>query len=187
MFTHKSWAAAFVDSLEKEGGEIDEALGTLEALAAGADASRQYSFSGRPGVEKLEPALRNKMYGAEGTGGLSSSREIALRFFLLLVKKNRVHYADSVIGEIKNIRNRKRGILAVSVECAFPPEKELEASIGEMIKKRTGVSGVELTCLARPELIGGYRMRIRDEVIDASVLGQLRKMETRFAACNGVD
>ena len=155
MFNHKSWAAAFINSVEK--AEDD-----------------------------------------------SAAREIAIRFFQLMVRKKRTRHIDSVITEIKNILNKRHGIIAASVEYAFPesaaepngkgpkvhgspPGKGFESILCETIKKRTGASGIDLTMQVNPDLIGGYRLKIGDEIIDASIRGQLRKMESCLASGDGVN
>jgi len=113
----------------------------------------------------------------DSSEGTESLEEVAKRFFLLLVKKKRVRHIISVMDEVKNILDKRSGIIAVYLEYALPPPEEFEGSIKEMIKKRTGASDVEIVGKENPELIGGYRLRVGDEIIDASIRGQLRKME----------
>jgi F-type H+-transporting ATPase subunit delta len=57
-----------------------------------------------------------------------------------------------------------------------------ELRITEAIKKRTGALRIKLETQVNPELIGGYRLRIGDEIIDASVRSQLRRLESCLAA-----
>jgi len=114
-------------------------------------------------------------------------REITTRFFQLLVKKKRVRHINSIMAEIKNVLNKKRGIVTVSADYAFPPLDEFESILCEVVKKHTRASGVELIGQVKPELIGGYRLRMGDKIIDASIRGQLRKMEASLAAGDGVN
>jgi len=182
MLIRRSWAEAFVNSVEKEGGEIEEGLDTLMTLAscvAACAAPLQGVFSGRVAAEKLEPLLR------KGITISGKAEETALRFFLLMVRGKKVRYINSVIEEVKNILNKKRGIVRVFAEYAFPPDRELESLISEAVKKRTGAAKVELKGLVNQALIGGYRLRIGDEIIDASVRCQLRKMEACLAGYGG--
>jgi len=163
MHIRKSWAAAFINSVGKTDAEIKEGLDTLTALAANA-ASWTASLKGAT---------------------LSSAQETAIRFFLLLGKKKKVRHIDSVISEIKNMVNKERGIVTASVEYASPSTEELETLISEAVKKRTGAVKVELKGHVNPALIGGYRLRIGDEVIDASIRCQMRKMEACLAKGGG--
>ena len=189
MCNKKNWAAAFISTVEENGGEIEDALPPLEALASWAVLQQSDSF-GRSAAKRLEPLIREAILSVCGTyvagGRFSASQESVIRFFLLVIKKNKVIHVDSIIGEIKNILKKRLGIITVFAEYAFLPDMEIESQISEAIKKRTGASRVELAGAVRTELIGGYRLRIGDEIIDASILGQLRKMETTLAAPDGV-
>jgi len=102
-----------------------------------------------------------------------------------VVRKNIIRHIDPVIAEAKKILDRKNGIVQVSAEYAFPPGEDFEFRIMERIKKQTGAVRVDITGQVNPRLIGGYRLRIGDEIIDASVRLQLRKLETCLASGDG--
>ncbi|MDR0496421.1 MAG: ATP synthase F1 subunit delta [Treponema sp.] len=172
MFTAKSWAEAFINSIEKEGGDIEDSFNTLKALASWISLLPGTVF-GREAAEKLEPLIRK---------GISAAQETVIRFFLLTVKKNKIRHIDLIIREIKKALDIKRGVIEVSAEYAFQPGKEFESLVQETIKKRTGASRVELTAKINQELIGGYRLRIGDEIIDASVRCQLESLKVCLAA-----
>jgi F-type H+-transporting ATPase subunit delta len=177
MFNCKPWAAAFVNSLGKGDNETEDGLNTLNALASWTS-SLPHAVFGRSAAEKLEPLIREAISGA---GRISSGQETAIRFFLLAAKKNKALYINSIISEIIKILNKKRGVVIASVEYAYKPEEGFANLITETIKKRTGASRVELTGQVKEELIGGYRLRIGDEIIDASIRSQLQKMEACLA------
>ena len=186
MFSGKSWASALINSLEKESGNsknpptcIEDGVNTFMALAS-CTPSLQGAILGRTTAEKMEPLIRQ---GVATTGTLSQAQEIAIRFFLLMVRKDAIRHIDSIIKEIKKILNKKLGVIAVSAEYAREPKKEeFESRVIEAVKKRTGAAKVELTGMVNPELIGGYRLRIGDEIIDASIRCQLQRMEACLAA-----
>jgi len=178
MFISKQWASAFVNSVEKEGGDIEDGVNTLKALADAADSLPGAVF-GRAAAISLEPLIRGAMTE------IKQGQEIAVRFFLLMVRKNVVCYIDSVIGDIKKILDKKNGVIKVLAEYAFEPEKNFISGLIESIKKQTGAASVELTGQVNTELIGGYRLKIGDETIDASVRRQLLEMEACLAAVDG--
>jgi len=175
MFMSKQWASAFINSIEKEGGDIDDSINILKALAA----SLPGTVYGRAAAIKLEPLVRGAI------PEVKQGQEIAIRFFLLMVKKNVICYVDSVIGEIKKTLDKRSGVIKVIAEYAFEPGKDFISAIKESIKKRTGAASVELTGQIKKELIGGYRLKIEDEVIDASVSRQLLEMEECLTAVDG--
>jgi F-type H+-transporting ATPase subunit delta len=178
MFISSRWAYAFVNSIEKEGGDIEDGINTLKALVDFAGSLPGAVF-GRVAAVKLEPLIRGAIAKA------AQSQETAVRFFLLMVKKNAVCHAGSIITEIEKILAEKNGVIKVLAEYAFEPENDFISEIKELIKKRTGAASVELTGQINKELIGGYRLKMGDEIIDASVLRQLQKMEACLAAVDG--
>ena len=96
---------------------------------------------------------------------------------------NSLRNFDSVVQKIEGLLDKEHGVLRAFVEYALPAgmEKDFESKLKETIKKRTGASSVELTGKLNPDLIGGYKLRIGDKVIDASIKSQLEKMETWLA------
>jgi len=175
MFMGKQWASAFINSFEKEGGDIEDGVNLLKALAD----SLPGTVYGRAAVVKLESLVRGAI------PEVKQGQETVIRFFLLAVKKNAVCHIDLVIGEIKKILDKRSGVIKVIAEYAFEPGKEFISEIKETIKKQTGAASVELTGQIKTELIGGYRLKIEDEVIDASVRRQLLEMEACLAAVDG--
>jgi ATP synthase F1 delta subunit len=178
MFAGKKWAAAFVNSIEREGGDIEGGIDTLRALADFANSLPGFLF-GRAAVAALEPVVRGAIAKNDQT------EETAVRFFLLMVKKNAIRHADLVIGEIRKTLDKRNGVIKVLAEIASEPEKDLLSEISAAVKKSTGAASVDLTWQINKELIGGYRLRIGDKTIDASVCRQLREMEASLAAVDG--
>ena len=179
MFTDRSWAQAFINSLEKDGADAEDGINTLMAFASWA-VTLSGEVSGKSVSKKLEPII---LRGIATSGSPSKAQMIAARFFLLVIEKHKIRHFASIIGEIKKIVNKKRGIIIASIEYAFEDAAALadESPIKEAIKKRTGATTVELTRRVNPELIGGYRLKMEDEIIDASIRHQLQKMEVRLA------
>jgi F-type H+-transporting ATPase subunit delta len=173
----RQWALAFINRCAGK-GEIDEALELLGVLVpvikkipgrlAGAALSKR--------VERLvrEGALKTGV--GEGLSGLCG------HFLALLIQKNFFARAGAIIEEIQKIADAKRGILPVYAESAFPLEGEERREFIEGIKRASGAGEVRLESAVNPELLGGYRLRIGAELIDASIKGQLQKMAAELAA-----
>ncbi|MFZ9813566.1 MAG: ATP synthase F1 subunit delta, partial [Burkholderiaceae bacterium] len=65
--------------------------------------------------------------------------------------------------------------LSACVESAFELTQAQSASISQLLKSKYG-SDIKLSVTVNPELIGGVRISVGDEVIDASVREKLSKM-----------
>ena len=181
MFLSRHWAEAFIKSTEVLGGEADEGLEALKTLVPWA-ASLPGMISGSYAALKLEKLVREGI--AAGGSSASPALEAAVRFLVLMVKKNALSRSDSVIDEVQKILDARNGIVRASLEYALAPDED-ESRITGAIRKRTGASVVRITRRLNPELIGGYRLIIGDEMIDASIRSQLEKLETCLAFGGG--
>ena len=177
MFHCGHWAAAFVSSIEKQGGEIEDGIDALGAMASWAKSLPGHVF-GFSAAEKLEKLIREGIAKAAALSesGASPALEAAIRFLVLMVRKNALCHIDSVLDRARYLMNKKRGIVYAYLESAAPVTEDTEARIKEAIIKRSGAAGVDIRKQLNPELIGGYRLRIEDKIIDASVRFQLRKL-----------
>ena len=178
MFSQKTWAAAFMKSLENDEKGIDEGIETFSVLASWVISQKDMIF-GREAAEKMEPVIRK---GISTSRKISPAQETAIRFFLLIVRKNKIRHITHIQEEISNQYNRKKGIVSVSAEYAFEPKAEFKSKLIKAVKNRYGAAAVIVSEKLNPDLIGGYRLRIGDEIIDASVRSQLQEMKTCLAS-----
>lgn len=192
MFNSRNWAAAFVSTLSAQGADAQDGLRVFSALAAWAESLPGAVF-GSSASEKLEKLIRGAVgetIGSRELAGSSPAIETATRFIVLLIRKNRLRHAGSIIDEAGKILDRESRIVKVLLEYASLPGPENSADsidsaaarMEEAIRKITGAVRVDITKQKNEELIGGYRLRMGDELIDASIRSQLRKLESCLAA-----
>jgi len=185
MFIPERWVAAFINSISAQGAEAEEGLDVLKVLSRWGKSLPGAVF-GSSAAQKMEKLIREGIAKVSSPGGTrlpSPAMETAIRFFILLVKRNSFSHIDTLIDEIQKFLDRKNGIVKATVEYV-PPQAD-DARIKEAITKRTGAARVELEWLLKPELIGGYRLRIGDDVIDASIRSQLQQLEACLASGDG--
>ncbi|MDR1099826.1 MAG: F0F1 ATP synthase subunit delta [Treponema sp.] len=102
--------------------------------------------------------------------------ETAIRFLVLLVKKGGLRFSGSLIGAIEKIIDRQRGVLECVLESADPPDEDVQEDLKQALMKKTGAKDIRFLSQIRPELLGGFRLRLGDEILDASLRGQLGQM-----------
>ena len=176
MFNPGRWASAFVNTLAANGGDYGEGLDVFRILAAWAKKIPS-EVSGRETAGRIEKIIRDVF----GSSALTAAAETAVRFTVLMAGKNVMRHADAVAGEIEKIIDRMNNIVNVVIETAFPSVPD----ITEAVKKLTGASGVKIERKVRADLLGGYRLRIGDDIIDASIRLQLKKLQTSLASGAG--
>ncbi len=105
-------------------------------------------------------------------------------FLNLLIEKKRWQHLEEINSLYKREANLYRGRVAVTVETAIPLQNELVRQIQsrlEQITKRP----VDLSTQITPELIGGVKLKIGHQVIDASISNQLREMKRELLETKG--
>jgi F-type H+-transporting ATPase subunit delta len=127
------------------------------------------------------PAKPAESAGASG-GGEAKTAEITFRFLLLLVRRGFFGHTGRIIERIGVELDGLRGFLRAGLESPFPPEEDFKRELEAELAGKTGAQGVVFEVKIMPELLGGYRLRIGSEIIDASLRALLAKMEADLAA-----
>ena len=76
--------------------------------------------------------------------------------------------------------NRLHNIGEATLETAYVMEADTEASINRQVAELLGKDAMEFNVVHKPDLIGGFKVRLGDRQIDASVRGQLQELRNEF-------
>jgi ATP synthase F1 delta subunit len=169
VFHAQRWASAF---LSVSGKDANEAFLCLKAFSA------QFKnvhgvFFGHSVAVQLEKILRETAASDTET---NPAAEYVIRFLCLLVEKNCFRHIDLVLQKIEQNLDEQNGVLDVTIESADSVDSGFEKEISEMIKKKTGAAGIKMKTRVKPELLGGYLLRIGSHYVDASLKGQLESI-----------
>lgn len=126
---------------------------------------------------KITPRKYAQALAAALDGG--SPPELAVKnLMLLLRKKKQFKLLSKVIQSFEELWARQRGIVKMAV---IYPEK-FEASLQKLAESLSAKLGkkIEMKATASKTLIGGFRVRTDDNLIDASVEGRLKAMAKRL-------
>ncbi|MBW4699048.1 MAG: F0F1 ATP synthase subunit delta [Aphanocapsa lilacina HA4352-LM1] len=99
-----------------------------------------------------------------------------LNFLQLMVDRRRIALLRPVCASYQRILRELQQTTLAEVISAVPLSEEQASALIERIRRRTAAVRVELRRRVDPELLGGMIIKIGDEVIDASLRGQLRKL-----------
>lgn len=160
--------AAAVFALAREGKTLDlwqkalwrfaESLKNMETAAAG---------------RLLDATLRAEIVlrGADND-------DLQKRFIALLAKNGRLEVLPHIAERFDLLRLEDAGIVRAKVESAVAIDNKKE--FDRLLEKRFGKQ-VESTYEVVPELLGGVRVYMRDDVLDASLLGRKDKLKAALA------
>lgn len=111
-------------------------------------------------------------------GGLTDSQK---NFVRTLVDNERLTVLPEIRQLYVRLKHRHEGIKQAHITSAFPlDDRALQQLIAELEPRFK--CKLETTISVDPELIGGVRIAVGDEVIDASVRGKLAAMTTALKA-----
>jgi F-type H+-transporting ATPase subunit delta len=107
--------------------------------------------------------------------------DTSLNFLYLLVRKRREGIVDQAIEEFRRFEDVHAGRLEASVESARPLSDDELTRLQGALEARSGKS-VRLTASVDAAMLGGVRVRIGDEIIDAGLNTRLEELRWRLAS-----
>jgi F-type H+-transporting ATPase subunit delta len=102
-------------------------------------------------------------------------------FIDLLTKKSRESNLPEIVKAFTEQYNEMNNIHQVKLTTATPISEELKAAIVAKVKADTGLEKIELETLVKEELIGGFKLEMRGNLVDASILRDLNDVKKQFA------
>lgn len=165
----RPYAEAAFD-LARAGNNLDTWQEALDRMAAVAADAQMRDLMGNPKVSSAQLA---KLF-LDVSGKMASELQ---NFVHLLVDNERLVVLPEIRDLFAALKNKHEGVKDAHITSAFPLDapalKRLVAEIEPRFKCKLNTS-----VSVDPELIGGVRIAVGDEVIDASVRGRLASMAT---------
>lgn len=158
--------AAF--ELARAGGALAVWQAALERMAAAAADAQMIECSADPRVSSA--ALTALFLGV--AGDLTADQR---NFTLVLVDNCRLGVLPEISTLFGELKSAQEGTRAAVVSSAFPLNDKQLTSLTADLERKFGCK-VHATVELAPELIGGVRIALGDQVIDASVRGKLNAM-----------
>jgi F-type H+-transporting ATPase subunit delta len=107
--------------------------------------------------------------------------EAATNFLTLLLENGRFQAMPEIAKQFRALVNARRGSSDAVVYSAFPIDDAARDKVAAMLEKRFGRK-LQVTVEQDASLIGGIRVVVGDEVLDASVKASLEQMKVALAA-----
>lgn len=97
-------------------------------------------------------------------------------FIELITKKKRENILEDIAKSFVSKYKSEKDVLLADLVTPIPATKELKAKIREVLEKLNHHS-IEISEHVKPELIGGFLLKVGDQQIDASVQTQLNELK----------
>ena len=147
----------------------------LDEMAAVASNVQLQQYAGNPGVTSAQTF--DVM-----TGGASTALPDAAQNFLKAVIDNgRISALPEIASQFRTLKNAKGGSADAMVFSAFALDEAALADLSVTLEKRFEKK-LNLKVELQPELIGGIRVVVGDEVLDTSVKARLEQMKAALVS-----
>jgi len=167
-------ARPYAEALFRAGGNAATAE-QVSALAAVAADAQLRQYAGNPKVEATQ------VYDL-----LSSVVKMPLssqvsNFLRAVLDNGRLDALPEIAAQFHALVNAQSGISDATVYSAFPIDGAKLADVVATLEKRFARK-LNASVVVQPELIGGIRVVVGDEVLDTSVKARLEQMKVALAA-----
>ena len=106
--------------------------------------------------------------------------QITSLFINLLIRKTRESNLPEIAQAFVEQYNKLKNIRQVKITTAVPISAELQKAIANRIKIDSSVTTIEVEAKVDPSLIGGFKLQMDDQLIDASILRDLLDVRKQF-------
>ena len=105
----------------------------------------------------------------------------AQNFLRTVIGNGRLSVLPQIALQFRALKNAQSGSSDALVYSAFPMDTAALAEVAVMLEKRFGRK-LNASVVLEPELIGGIRVVVGDEVLDTSVKARLEQMKVALTA-----
>ena len=166
-------ARPYAEALFKAAGS--DAAAWLDELAALAVNEQLRQFADNP--KTLPDQVFSLMTGLL-KGGLPDKGQNFLR---AVIENGRLAALPEIAAQFRALKNAQQGAFDAVVYSAFEVDSAALADLSGVLEKRFGRK-LNLQVELQPDLIGGIRVVVGDEVLDTSVKARLEQMKIALTA-----
>jgi F-type H+-transporting ATPase subunit delta len=103
------------------------------------------------------------------------------RFLALLAAKGRATDLPAIVAAFQRLLDTERNVVPATITTALELDPAQKARVEAEIARLSGHS-VRASYIIDPSIIGGFRARFEDQMIDATVRHQLERLRESFVA-----
>ena len=155
--------------------DLDGTAAWLDELAAIASNVQLQQYAGNPSVSATQTF--------DVVSGVAKSKlpDSAKNFLRTVIENGRIAVLPEIASQFRVLKNTKGGSSDATVYSAFALEGAALADLSSTLEKRFGRK-LNLKVELEPELIGGVRVVVGDEVLDTSVKARLQQMKAALVS-----
>ena len=158
----------------REKGVAEGVYADMALLRASVAGSRELSLTLRNPV--LPPSAKEKAVAAVFKGRVGPAMGT---FFTFLAKKRRLDILGEIADAYDQLEKERQGVVEGVLSTARPVTDARRNDLEKGLSKKHGLT-YRLAPEVRPELLGGFRLKVRDRVFDCSLENQLQRLREKL-------
>ncbi len=177
------YAGSLFELAKQQGGPeaCEGTLGELEDILEIARGNAQFAeflSSMILSAKEREGSLKNILQGRVS--------DLTYKFFQVLNEKERLGHLPAIVAAYEQMVQHTYGRVEVDVYTAAPIDQNEMGAIRARLQSMLGKEPV-LHAYVEPEMIGGLRLQIGDQLIDGSIRTQLRRLQDNISSTGGAE
>ena len=169
-------ARPYAEALYKaSAGDLPAVSAWVDELAAIAGNPQLLQFADSPKVTSTQ------VFDLIAGVAKSALGDKGANFLRTVIDNGRLGALPEIAAQFRALKNAQSGSSDAVVFSAFPIEPAALAEVAATLEKRFGRK-LNVTVQMQPELIGGIRVVVGDEVLDTSVKARLEQMKVALTA-----
>ena len=170
-------ARPYAEALFKAAGATGLAA-EVQALGAVAADALLRQFAGDPKVSAAQVfEVVSDVLGRQGVVLSAPGRN----FLREIIANDKIAALPEIAAQYQTLLNARSGVSEALIESAFSLDAAQLADTAAALEKRFGRK-LDARVVVKPELIGGIRVAVGDEVLDTSVAARLQNMKIALTA-----
>lgn len=109
---------------------------------------------------------------------------IFYNFLMLLVDRRRIFLLEAVCEKFQAMVRDLRNTVLAEVTSTIDLNEAQQEAVKQKVQQMTNASSVELEMKIDPDLLGGVVIKIGSKVLDASIRGQLRRINASLMSAS---
>lgn len=155
--------------------DLNAAALWVEALQQVAENPQLLQFSDNPNVTATQ------VFDVIAGVAQVALPEMAKNFLRTVIENGRLNALPEIAAQFRTLKNAQSGSSDAVVYSAFAIDRAALAEIATTLEQRFARK-LNVTVQLQPELIGGIRVVVGDEVLDVSVKARLEQMKVALTA-----
>lgn len=174
-------ARPYAEALMKASGPGGAAAlaGEIGAFAQVASDPQMRQFADNPKVDSTQVFDLVAAVAKMPSGGVPS--DAAKNLLRTVIDNGRLTALPEIASQFQMLVDAQSGTSQATIESAFPIDASQLADLKATMEKRFGRK-LEAHVVVHPELIGGVRVVVGDEVLDTSIRARLEQMKAALTA-----